>query len=1280
MLLCHLRRGLIGLCLGAGSLIMPSLLLPATTFAQSQVNAADLRGTVSDEGGKVIAGAKVTARDERTGFTREATTNEVGVYQFIALPPGSYEITVESPGFARAVNRNVVLTIGAAAQLDFTLRVGETTEEVVVTADTQVIESSRTSVAETINQRAINNLPTSSRNYVGFTLLTSTTTRDNQPKLGVAPTSGLNFGGQRARANNVSIDGADATDSGVNGVRATVSQEAVQEFQILTNSYAPEFGRASSAVINIVSKGGGNELRGNVFAFLRDQAFSANNAFAGVREYPETRFQGGFTLGGPIVKDKTFFFLSFEAQTLNGTGFNITGRNGFGFTTFTPPALLATSPNLGLSNLPGGIFVPIGGQVAQVTPQQAAFLNAALNSLSQATGIPLSTPFTALPPAVQTALLTNASFQALNTYYFLAREGSSVGLTGRQTNGQAIFPTLAALGITNPGVNSPVPLGTGAFRPMNTLLGNYTVRERTFLPALRIDHRFNDIHQFFVRVSVTPSTVRGIPSNGQNQPTALNEFTRTGFQGTRDVALVAQNLATISPTLINESRFQFARRGVDYGPQGQTVGVEIPGFASFGREPFSPARRVEKRWQVTNNLTKIAGNHTMKFGADFNLLLYNALFEVNFGGVYGFPPNQLFPAAQGFPPFSGVQAYGLGLPESYVQNVGNPNSNFNNPVLGVFAQDSWKIRPNFTFNYGVRYDVQYTKQIRPVQPEPFTGPGNVGLINMPNLFAAGEEIVGIQQGIPRDYNNIAPRIAFAWDPFNNGKTVVRAAYGLFYGTPLAGLIFLSDVVDGAQSPFLVFPGLLGGGAIFRNERVNIPVPPLPGYQVGQQRYNPLDPGFEIFNGGPIRSLLFSPITSQTLHLNRGFEFDYTQQGNLSIERQLGRTITVNATYSYIRGLQLVRPRNVNQQNLALLQANAQAQTNPIVVGGQTVGFFGTGPLAGLYNPLPNSLGPGLSGLPAQVAPIGRFLFNDFRRTGPNLLYTAATLNIPVAQAQQLLTALTNRFNLPRLQGAPFVPFGSAKNYESSGSSIYHALTLSVNKRFSNNFQFLASYTWSHAIDDSTDVQTLQEPQDNSNPRLDRSNSNFDQRHRFIFSAVFNSPFKRNEGPGRYLLADWTFAPIVEAGAGRPYTLLIGVDQTQVNSSSTARPNFVTSCPPGTAGLTCFPSPRGNGFLTLPPDSRLPQNFGLPVSAFLGNVGRNAFTGPNFISVDFRLARKFYFSRDADATARNLEFIFEMFNALNRVNITEINPSYQLSGAPTLAAPPRQIQFALKFNF
>ncbi|MCS7081378.1 MAG: carboxypeptidase-like regulatory domain-containing protein, partial [Chloracidobacterium sp.] len=166
-----------------------------------QVNAADLRGVVRDESGRVIAGAQVTAREKRTNFTRTVTTNDAGVYQFVALPPGGYELSVEAPDFSRLLVSEFTLTVGAALDLDLVLRVGKTTEEEVVQADSQGIELSRTSLAETVNQRAINNLPTSSRNYIGFTLLISAATRDNQPKLGAAPTSGLNFGGQRARAN-----------------------------------------------------------------------------------------------------------------------------------------------------------------------------------------------------------------------------------------------------------------------------------------------------------------------------------------------------------------------------------------------------------------------------------------------------------------------------------------------------------------------------------------------------------------------------------------------------------------------------------------------------------------------------------------------------------------------------------------------------------------------------------------------------------------------------------------------------------------------------------------------------------------------------------------------------------------------------------------------------------------------------------------------------------------------------------------------------------------------
>jgi hypothetical protein len=1228
------------------------LLASTAAFAQSQTNAADLRGTVTDETGKVIAGAKVTLRNEKTNNARETTTNNDGVYQFLALPPDPYEVSVEAAGFSKSVNKNLTLTIGSAGTLDVTLRVGNIGDEVIdVNADTQVIESGKTAVSETINQRSITNLPSNGRGYVNFTLLTSQTTRDNQPSLGTAPTSGLNFGGQRARANNVSIDGADASDSATNGVRATVSQEAVQEFQILTNSYAAEFGRASAAVINIVSKGGGNDYHGNAFAFLRDQAVSANNAFAGVNSYPATRFQGGFTLGGPIQKDRFFFFLAFEATTRNETGFSQIGRQGFGLVNYTPPAALAAA---------------VGPQTAMLTPAQVTFVNNTLTAIS------------ALPPANQAQLLP-----VLANYFILAREGAAVGVNGNLTSNFGVLPNtrfFPLLGQTF----APNALPAG-FTTLSSLQGNYSTSEKTFFPSVRFDYRFNDQNNFFLRASLTPSTVKGIPSNGQNQPTGLNNVSRTGFNGSRDFALVAQNVSTLQGgTLINEARFQASRRSIDYGPQGNKVGVEVPGFASFGREPFSPTKRTEKRFQVTDNITKITGNHTVKFGADYNLVLTNAIFEVNFGGIYSFP--ELAPSTIGFPTtfpgvggtiprFSQVQAYGLGIPESYVQNTGTPTSNFNNPELGLFVQDSWKIKPNFTLNYGVRYDVEWTKQIRPIQTSLF-----------PNLYSAAENILGIQQGIPRDYNNFAPRIAFSWDPFKDGKTAIRAAYGLFYGRPILGLAFLSDVVDGAQSPFLVFPGPLGGASIFRGANSS-PASPFP---VGVNSFCAGDPNCAAFiaaqqrlpfnsvvNSGfagtfpdaaaarfsdPLTTLALSPVTSQTLHVNRNFKYDNTQQASLTVERQFFKDLTLGVTYSYIKGKNLVRPRNVNQQNLSLLQALSRAQA------GDT-----TSPLFGL----PQALGP--------AGALTRFFFNDFRRTGPNLLYATSILNggnvtpTTIASTQAILTNLTNAFNLPRFQGEPFVPFGSVKNYESTGNSIYHSLTVNVNKRFSNNFQFLGSYTWSHAIDDSTDVQTLQEPQDNANPNGDRSNSNFDQRHRFVFSGVVTSPFRRDGGVGRYLLADWTFAPIIEFSSGRPFTVLTGNDQTQVNSSSTARPNLVSACPAGTSlGNGCFTAPNGTGFFVLPPDSR--TVFGLPLSAYLGNLGRNAYRTPNYISVDFRLARKFYFTKGADQTSNNLEFIFEAFNVFNRTNISEVLTSFQAAGQPVAASAPRQLQFAMKFSF
>src|SRR5215204_369568 len=231
-------------------LLLTVLLLCANAaFGQAQSNAADIQGTVKDATGAVVANATVTARNPGTNFSRNATTNDEGFYRIINVPPGDYEITVEAANFKKAVLSKVTVTIGQAAQLDVTLEPGQITESVTISdATSEVVETSKTAVSTTIDQQRINNLPINERNYLSFALTTSTVGRDNGRPIGPAPTAGLNFGGQRGRSNLVQVDGADNTDNSVNASRSTVSQEAVQEFQVVTNSFAPEFGRSAGGV------------------------------------------------------------------------------------------------------------------------------------------------------------------------------------------------------------------------------------------------------------------------------------------------------------------------------------------------------------------------------------------------------------------------------------------------------------------------------------------------------------------------------------------------------------------------------------------------------------------------------------------------------------------------------------------------------------------------------------------------------------------------------------------------------------------------------------------------------------------------------------------------------------------------------------------------------------------------------------------------------------------------------------------------------------------------
>lgn len=1251
------------------------ILLVAGAAVQAQVNTVDLSGQVLDPQGLAIPGATVTVKNLATGATRAATADDTGRYRLVGLPPGRYELTVEGgKGLAKLVNPELILTIGQAAEFDAHMKIQSGTDTITVTEATELVEVNRTAVAETVDQRRINNLPINGRNYIQFTLTASQANRDSAPSIGAAPTSGINFGGQRARSNQVSVDGADATDNSVNGVRATVSQEAVQEFQIIVSNYMPEFGRATGGVINIVTKGGSNDVHGNVFGFFRHKDLQARNPFSvGVDpatgntvpvKQGFTRVQTGATIGGPIKKDRTFYFFSYETTRRQETGFTNIGANNFGVSNCTTPA--------------------VAGVTLQLTAQQCAFVN---------------------NPAVLTA--PGGGVVAANVF-LLAGSASSVALNGIDpgaiANARGITGTPAGPRFPLPIDCLPpaIPCASGNLVPLpasfvrlNSLRGNYPTKEGSSLWSARLDHQWNDKNNTFVRVSVAPSEFDGIQVNAQNQNLGQNAGSRTSLQRTRDFALVAQHVTSLSRNIFNEARFQYARRGLHYGfaslPGGDQVGVNMAGFAFFGREPFSTVDRIERRLQWTDNMSWILGQHTFKFGADYNLIQLRSketqIFELNFGGLFNF--GALSAASLGLPSTIGgvsvpgltaVQAYGIGVPQVFIQGIGNSDRPLNNHVLGIFLQDSWKIHRRLTLNYGVRYDYEKT---------PLFDPST-------SVNAVAQQVFGVTLGIPRDTNNVSPRFALAWDPWGQGKTIVRAGYGLFYDHPLLAVAFNSVTADGAISTQL----LSGGGTA---SRVALTVNPLAlnassifqgvlnaipsmGYLASQQRFDPKLPNSLFANQNFLTAGFPIPILPFVLPVANNFEFGYAQQANLTVEHQAWNDYKFGIGYTFTKGLHLNRPRDVNTPDPLRLANNFRnalaaglSPASPLSVAAPAANRAATAATCGVTVIAPNVLGA-LSGCPGPLAPLnGQFLgtaafFNFFRRSGPNPSFAG------------LAGGYANQVGLATLAGYPTgfpgvqIPWGGVDQQESSGISNYHGMTLTVSKRYSKNFEFLSSYTYSHAIDDSTDLQTLLEPQDTRLPRLERGNSSFDQRHRWVTSAVLQSPYKRgDDGFWHKFLADFTLAPIVEVASGRPFTVLTGTDFNLNFGSNTDRPSVVSSggvSSPFISGVTFVPANVCDGSVSLGPATISPP------TGCRGDLGRNTFTRPGFFTFDLRVARKIYFGE-----RWNVELIADMFNLFNRFNVGDVSPLCNpldpancRAGEPTAALDVRQFQFAIKINW
>jgi hypothetical protein len=612
-----------------------------------------------------------------------------------------------------------------------------------------------------------------------------------------------------------------------------------------------------------------------------------------------------------------------------------------------------------------------------------------------------------------------------------------------------------------------------------------------------------------------------------------------------------------------------------------------------------------------------------------------------------------------------IQAYGAGIPQYLVQGVGNPHLAFDNNAPGLFAQDSWRMTPRLTVNYGLRYDVEFLPSYPPSTA----------------LAGAAYKTLGITKGVPISQLNFAPRIGLAYDVFGDGKTVMRASYGIFYDHPLLALVFDSAVADGTQAPQILLFGSAPGKCDVTNPVATLNagnaftgnlscLPQSFTYLPSQQRFNPapntqsvwIDQNF-LKPGQPPVPLSVLPFGFPTA---ANFKYGYSNQASFGIEHQFGNNYSLSLSYSFNGGRRLNRPIDANTPIGNILVQNwFNAMTDPAVTTAQKAAFFN------------NPLAVNIAGINPVVAPkcgsaacgayIPPALVSFFRPSGFNATlqyYAPAQL---VGLAQQVLAYHHLGY------GNQVLPFSDMVANYSTGTSDYSGFTANFKKQFSQNWEFLASYTWSHTIDDSTDLESTLKPQDNYHPDLDRSNSLFDLRHRFVFSAVYQSG---NHGKGLKgaLRNNWTVAPIIEAASGRPFNIVTGFDQNLDFSSTTDRPKTAHAGQTDSCGNVAAASKySATGYLipTCFADALVTGQ----VPVLIGNLARNAGTKPYTVFNDLRIARMFKLGERLQ-----LQGIMDLFNVANRYNVADVNPLWNQAGVATAACDPRQFQFALRLTW
>ncbi len=1232
--------------------VFTCLICGVLTFAQG--TGGRILGRVSDPSGAVLAGVSVTLTNDATGVSSQATTNSNGDYGFPQVPVATYRMEFDLTGFKKSVQRGVNVDLNQIVTVNSVLQIGATKETVEVTSEAPLVDTTSTQLGAVMDARQVSNLPLDTRDTYQLLQLQpgvmSTVGSSNTLIYGSDNAGAVSVNGGRGRSNNFSVNGGDANDLFANLPTVQPSPDSIEEFRVLTNTFDAEYGRNSGSVVNVVTKSGTNDLHGSVYEFFRNKVLNANNyCLTAADELPcdKPQFnqnQFGGTFGGPIKKDRTFFFASYEGRRI---------RQGIQSPAVTVPSAQerpsATQPYANFSDI-GGFDTQNPGTAVLNNPQLLDNRPGCDQAVGYPSGIPAGTLYTSI-------------FQ----------------------NSQI---PLACMDPTAVDLLQFVPTPPNGFListvPTEAVRGDQV--------TAKVDHRLNDKQNLSIYYYFNDDRT--------HNPFANFELAGADLPGFGDI--VAERFQqwnithtwTISTSTVNEFRFNYNREGQQtfqhpantelvqkscppppswltapvpcfYGdgstdPSGSLYGIHpylgasreglpyiaISGGFSVGNDWEGELPQTGNSFQWADSLTKISGNHTMKFGVDIRRQQFNQFYYYNVNGefnYYGGGPNDTG-SANLFP------NYLLGLADTYGQGSAQ-NEEVRNTGLYLFAQDSWKIRPNLTLNYGLRWELntpladkaQHVETFRPGQSSTIYPCGG------PNTDCTSQDAIGLvvpgDPGVPPGmtttyYKAFAPRIGIAWSPGSSGKTSIRAGWGLFYN-PIEQLVLAQF---GAEPPF-------GGSTTVSETQFNLPFAGQdynPVTQLGTTYLNP-------FHGviSPARGTMQNWAQFEPIDLYGDFQphlrSQYSAQYNLTVQRELTKDTKLEIGYVGSQGHRLLATHDINYSNpQTCLDLDS-------ILGAGTCGQFTED--AQFFIP-PGTVLPVPLHLPyAQnktVIPAGTIV-------GPNGITLTGLRPYSSPQCDPMTGV-----------GCPVNPvFTGIFAEDTIASSAYNSLQVSLDKRFAHGLQFTAAYTWSKSIDEASSFEGILNPLPNAD---NYALSLFDARNRFVISYFWDIPVRKYSGLAGKLLDDWALSGITTYQTGFPIRITSSSDNELMNSDDFELPGEPNQIAPFSWQR---PQSNGNYYFNNPASqtSIFTEN---GIFGYVGNAPRTICCGPGISETDFVLMKNI-----AVNERTHFEFRGEIFNIFNHTQF--YNPDGNSTdgtqfGQVTQVKDPRLVQFALKFYF